>query len=149
MFEWFVHELRGGLGLGVSLSITLSLSFSVCVCVCVCVCVRERERERERDRDRDRQTDRERNRQRENVCMCVVDWGLKINILPYLSIGTAMFSSKWYLCALCAHMRSIPSLRSFPNHARETFPMFVGLTMTISRPFREHHRVLPPSTPQS
>ena len=36
-----------------------------------------------------------------------------------------------------AHMRSTPSLRSFPNVAFETAPMFVWLTMAISRPFKE------------
>ena len=34
-------------------------------------------------------------------------------------------------------MRSTPSLRSFPNFAFETVPMFVRLTMAFSRPFKE------------
>ena len=34
-------------------------------------------------------------------------------------------------------MRSIPSLRSFPNAACETVPMFVWLTMVLSRPIEE------------
>ena len=34
-------------------------------------------------------------------------------------------------------MRSTPSLRSFPNVAFETGPMFVGLTMAFSRPFKD------------
>ena len=34
-------------------------------------------------------------------------------------------------------MRSIPSLRSFPNVAFETVPMLVWLTMVLSRPFKE------------
>ena len=36
-----------------------------------------------------------------------------------------------------AHMRSTPSLRSFPNVVFETVPMFVWLMMTLSRPFKE------------
>ena len=36
-----------------------------------------------------------------------------------------------------AHMRSTPSVRSFPNVAFETVPMFVWLTMALSRPFKE------------
>ena len=36
-----------------------------------------------------------------------------------------------------AHMRSTPSLRSIPNVAIETVPMFVWLTMALSRPFKE------------
>ena len=34
-------------------------------------------------------------------------------------------------------MCSIPSLRPFPNVALETVPMFVYLTMALSRPFKE------------
>ena len=45
-----------------------------------------------------------------------------------------------------AHMHSIPSLRSFPNVAFETVPMFFGLTMVLSRPFKEDHLVLLLST---
>ena len=40
-------------------------------------------------------------------------------------------------------MRSTPSLRSFPNVAFETVPMFVWLTMALSRPFKEVHLGLP------
>ena len=36
-----------------------------------------------------------------------------------------------------AHMRSNSSLRNFPNAAFETVAMFVGLTMALSRPFKE------------
>ena len=36
-----------------------------------------------------------------------------------------------------AHMRSTPSLRTFPNAAYETVPVIVRLTMTLSRPFKE------------
>ena len=35
-----------------------------------------------------------------------------------------------------AHMRSTPSLRRFPNFALETVPVFVWLTMALSRPFK-------------
>ena len=42
-----------------------------------------------------------------------------------------------------AHMRSTPSLRSFPNVAFETVPMFVRLTMALSRPFKEDRLALP------
>ena len=48
-----------------------------------------------------------------------------------------------------AHMRSTTSLRSFPNDAFETVPMFVWLTMALSRPFKEDRRALPLSTPLS
>ena len=34
-------------------------------------------------------------------------------------------------------MRTTPSLRSFPSVAFETVPMFVWLTMVLSRPFKE------------
>ena len=37
------------------------------------------------------------------------------------------FSSRWYLWAQKAHIHSIPSLRSFPNTAFETVPMFIWL----------------------
>ena len=46
-------------------------------------------------------------------------------------------------------MRSTPSLRSFPNVAFETVPMFVWLTMALSRPFKKDRLVLPLSTPLS
>jgi len=42
-----------------------------------------------------------------------------------------------------AHMRSTPSLRGFPNVAFETVPMFVWLTMALSRPFKEDRLALP------
>ena len=48
-----------------------------------------------------------------------------------------------------AHMRSAPSLRSFPNVAFETAPMFVWLTMALSRPIKEDRLALPLSTPFS
>ena len=35
------------------------------------------------------------------------------------------FSSRWYLCARKAHMRSTPSLRGFHNVAYETVSIFV------------------------
>ena len=42
------------------------------------------------------------------------------------------------------HMRSTPSLRSFPSVALETVPMFVWSTMALSRPFKEDRQVLLP-----
>ena len=48
-----------------------------------------------------------------------------------------------------AHMCSTPSLRSFPSVAFETVPMFVRLTMALSRPFKEDCVALPLSTPLS
>ena len=45
-----------------------------------------------------------------------------------------------------AHMRSTPSLRSFPNVVFETVPVFVWLMMTLSRPFKEDRVALPLST---
>jgi len=46
-------------------------------------------------------------------------------------------------------MQSIPSLRDFPNVAFETVPVFVQLTMALSRPFKEDRLALPHSTPLS
>ena len=48
-----------------------------------------------------------------------------------------------------AHMHSTPSLRSVPKVAFETVPMFVRLTMALSRPFKEDRLALPLSTPLS
>ena len=49
-----------------------------------------------------------------------------------------------------AHNYSLhPSLRSFPNFAFETVPMFVWLTMALARPFKEDRLALPLSTPLS
>ena len=45
-----------------------------------------------------------------------------------------------------ANMHSITSLRSFPNVAFETVPMFVWLTMALSRPFKEDHLAVSLST---
>ena len=42
-----------------------------------------------------------------------------------------------------------PSLRSFPNVAFETVPMFIWLMMTLSRPFKEDRLALPLSMPLS
>ena len=54
------------------------------------------------------------------------------------------FRLRWYSYALGkAHMRPTPSLGIFPNVAFETVPMFVGLTITLSRPFKEDRRMLP------
>ena len=43
-------------------------------------------------------------------------------------------------------MRSTPSLRTFPNAAYETVPVFVRLTMALSRPFKDDLST-PPSSP--
>ena len=55
-----------------------------------------------------------------------------------MNIGrTVQFSSRWYLCAWKSPYALYPSLRSFPNVAFEMVPMFVWLTMALSRPFKE------------
>ena len=41
-----------------------------------------------------------------------------------------------------AHMRSTQSLKSFSNVAFETVPMFVWLTLALSRPFKEDRLAL-------
>ena len=46
-------------------------------------------------------------------------------------------------------MRFTPSLRSFPNIAFQTVPMFVWLTMAFSHPFKKDRLALPLSTPLS
>ena len=46
-----------------------------------------------------------------------------------------------------AQMRSTQSLRRFHSIAFETVPMFVWLTMALSRPFKEYRLPLPLSTP--
>ena len=48
-----------------------------------------------------------------------------------------------------AHMRFTPSLSSFPSVAFEAVPMFVWLTMVLSRPFKEDLLAVPLSTPLS
>ena len=49
-----------------------------------------------------------------------------------------------------AHMRSIPSLSEVsPKVAFETVPIFVSLTMALSRPFKEDRLALLLSTPLS
>jgi len=45
------------------------------------------------------------------------------------------------------HTRSTPSLRSFPNVAFKTVPLFVWSTVALSRPFKEDSLALPLSTP--
>ena len=57
--------------------------------------------------------------------------------------------SIWYICARETHMRSAPSLRSFPSVALETVPMLVWLMMALSRPLKEDRWALPLSTPLS
>ena len=46
-------------------------------------------------------------------------------------------------------MHSTLSIRGFPNVAFETVPVFVWLTMALSRPFKEDRLALPLSTPLS
>ena len=46
-----------------------------------------------------------------------------------------------------AHMRSTPSLSSFPKVAFQTVPVFARLTIALSRPFKEDRLALPLSTP--
>ena len=67
------------------------------------------------------------------------------------SLGRAQDSSvQDGICALRkAHMRSTPSLRSFPNVALETVPILVWLTMAISHPPKEDRWALPLSAPLS
>ena len=48
-----------------------------------------------------------------------------------------------------ALMCSTPSLRSFPNVAFETVPMFVSLMMALSHPFEEDRLALRLSAPLS
>ena len=48
-----------------------------------------------------------------------------------------------------AHMRSTPSLRSFPNVALETVPILVWLMIALSHPLKEDCWALPLSTPLS
>ena len=85
-----------------------------------------------------------------------VEAGCKLRIIPthglYLTVvlkhtffeddGSVQFSSIQFKMASII-MPSILSLRSFPNVAFETVPMFVWLTMTLSRPFKEGHLALP------
>ena len=44
-----------------------------------------------------------------------------------------------------AHKRLTPSIRSLPNVAFETVPMFVRLTMALSRPFKQNPLAFPQS----
>ena len=63
---------------------------------------------------------------------------------------TVQFTSRRYLCAWKSpYMHFPPSLRSFPNTAFETVPMFVWLTTALPHPFKEDHLVLLLSTPLS
>ena len=65
-------------------------------------------------------------------------------------VSSVQLSSRWYLCAWKSPYALHPvSLRSFPNVAFEMVPMFVRLTMALSRPFKEDRLALPLSTPLS
>ena len=48
-----------------------------------------------------------------------------------------------------SHMRFTPPLSSFPSIAFVTVPMFVSLTMALSRPFKEDRQALPLPMPLS
>ena len=53
------------------------------------------------------------------------------------------FSSSYIYALGKPHMCSNPSLRSLPNVAFETVPMFVYFTMALFRPFKEDRIALP------
>ena len=53
------------------------------------------------------------------------------------------FSSRWYLCAQKGPYALHPVSQKFPNVAFETVPMFVWLTMALSRPFKVDRLALP------
>ena len=57
-------------------------------------------------------------------------------------------SGQWYLCAWKSQYALHP-LRSFLNVAFETVPVFLWLMMTLPRPFKEDHQMLPLSMPLS
>ena len=89
------------------------------------------------------------------------------------SVSSVQLSSRWYLCAWkspymlhpdhtlnSTPFNSIVSevsqkfisevyLRSFPNSAFETVPMFVWFTMALSHPFNKNRLAFPHSTPLS
>ena len=108
----------------VCVSVSVSVSVSVCVCECVCVSV--------------------------CVCVCVCACAC-VCVCVYQHLLMPKFSSVQNgIYALGkAHMRFAPFRRSFPNVALETVPVFVWLTMALSRPFKEDRPALPLSTPLS
>ena len=63
--------------------------------------------------------------------------------------ANSQFSSRCAVRSETPIMHTTPSLRSFPNVAFETVPMFVWLTMALSRPVKEDRLALPLSTPLS
>ena len=70
--------------------------------------------------------------------------------LLFWSNGKSFYSVQDGIYALeKVHMRSTPTLRSIPNVAFETVPMFAWLTTALSRPFKEDCLALPLSTPLS
>ena len=73
-----------------------------------------------------------------------------VTSVEWLCVMLQVFSSRYYLCTqkspYLLHPVFIPSLRSFCNVAFETVPMFVWLTMALSRPLKEDHLAIPLST---
>ena len=101
-----------------------------CGCLCECVCV--------------------------FVCVCVWGGGVSDCLLLFLrgwrgcgggGLYSHLSSIQDGIYALRkAHMRSTPILRSFPNVALETIPVFVWLTRALFRPFKEDNLALLLST---
>ena len=80
------------------------------------------------------------------VLFCCCGYGFVVVVVVVVHSDTmAQFSSvQDGISALGkAHMRATPSLRSFPNVASETVPVFVRLTMALSRRFKEDCLALP------
>jgi len=65
-----------------------------------------------------------------------------------VSFYSGQFSSVQYAIYVLRKVqrRPTPSHRSFPSIAFKTVPMFVWLTIALSRPFKEDHLALPLST---
>ena len=76
-------------------------------------------------------------------------WHAQIRVLCIVE-QWGQFSTRWYLCARKSPyaLHSV-SLRGFPSVAFETVPMFVWLTMALSRPVKENGLAHPLSTPPS
>ena len=54
-----------------------------------------------------------------------------------ITVFTAQFSSRWYLCARKSPYAPHPVSQRFPNIVFEMVPMSIWLTMALSRPFQE------------
>ena len=77
----------------------------------------------------------------EDVCLLCQHSGRFISVLPFSCHIQSKMSVAWFssvqdgIYALGkTHMRSTPTLTSFPNVAFETVPMLVRLTTALSRP---------------